>query len=149
MAVFAVARFERFFRAAAEIDVDKNDLERFNDFIEQKLYDLLLMAQATAAANLRDIVEPWDLPITKGLQESTHAFRKLDDDIELEPILARLAAFPPLDRAPSEETEARLPEIVGGLGVALARTFRVIDPELKNPRSEHWERVFRIFDLLL
>jgi hypothetical protein len=49
----------------------------------------------------------------------------------------------------SEETEARLPGLVGGLSVALARTIKVIDPEVKNPQSEHWERAFYIFGLLL
>jgi hypothetical protein len=149
MAVFGVAKFERFFRAAAELDVDKNDLKRYSDFVERKLYDLLLIGQATAGANARDIVEPWDLPVTKGLQESMHAFRKLDEEIELEPILGRLAAYPPLDRALGEETEARLPAVVGGLSVALARTFRVIDPDVKNPQSQQWERVFHIFDRLI
>jgi hypothetical protein len=57
MALFGVAKFERFFRVAAELDVDKNDLKRYSDFVERKLYDLLLIAQATAAANARDIVD--------------------------------------------------------------------------------------------
>jgi hypothetical protein len=149
MPVFGVAKFERFFRAAAELDVDKNDLKRYSDFVERKLYDLLLIGQATAGANARDIVEPWDLPVTKGLQESMHAFHKLDEEIELEPILGRLATHPPLDRALSEETEARLPAVVGGLSIALARTFRVIDPDAKNPQTQHWERVFHVFDRLI
>jgi hypothetical protein len=149
MSVIGVAKFERFFRAAAELDVDKNDLKRYSDFVERKLYDLLLIGQATAGANARDVVEPWDLPVTKGLQESMHAFRTLDEEIELEPILGRLTAYPPLDRALSEETEGRLPAVVGGLSVALARTFRVIDPDAKNPQSQHWERVFHVFDQLI
>jgi len=149
MPVFAVAKFERFFRAAAELDVDRNDLKRYSDFVERKLYDLLLIGQATAGANARDIIEPWDLPITKGLQESMHAFRKLDEEIELKPILSRLAAYPPLDRALSEETEERLPAIVGGLSFALARILRMIDPDAKNPQSQHWERVFQVFDRLI
>jgi Domain of unknown function (DUF1931) len=147
--VFGIAKFERFFRVAAELDVDKNDLKRYSDFVERKLYDLLLIGQATAGANARDIVEPWDLPITKGLQESMHAFRKLDEEIELQPILGRLSAYPPLDRALSAETEARLPAVVGGLSVALARTIRVIDPDAKNPQARHWERVFHVFDRLI
>jgi hypothetical protein len=147
--VFGVAKFERFFRAAAELDVDKNDLKRYSDFVERKLYDLLLIGQATAGANARDIVEPWDLPVTKGLQESMHAFRKLDEDIDLEPILGQLTAYPPLDRELSEETEARLPAVVGGLSVALARAFRVIDPDARNPQFQHWERVFQLFDQLI
>jgi Domain of unknown function (DUF1931) len=44
---------------------------------------------------------------------------------------------------------ARLPEIAGALSLALARTFKIIDPDFKNPQSERWERSFRIFDLLL
>src|ERR1700748_1954461 len=99
MPVFGVAKFERFFRAAAELDVDKNDLKRYSDFVERKLYDMLLIGQTTAGANARDIVEPWDLPITKGLQESMHAFEHIDEEIELRPILDQLAARPPLAAA--------------------------------------------------
>jgi len=149
MPVFGVARFERFFRLAAELDVDKDDLKRFSDFVEHKLYDLLLIGQATASANLRDLVEPYDLPITKGFQENIHQFLKMDDDIELKPILDRLATYPPLDPMPSEETETRLPEIVGGLGLALAKIIGIVDPEVKNPQSRHWERAMRIFDELM
>jgi hypothetical protein len=149
MPVMGVARFERFFRAAAGLDVDKDDLKRYNDFIDHKLYDLLLMAQATAKANRRDILEPFDLPITKGLQESIHKFRALNEEVELAPILEQLATYPPLDATPSEEAEARLPEIVGGLSLALARTFKIIDPDRKNPQTAQWDRAQQIFDLLL
>jgi len=149
MPVMGVARFERFFRAAASLDVDKSDLGRYNDFVDQKVYDLLIMAQATAKANARDVVEPYDLPITKGLQESVHEFQNLDEEVELAPILEQLAARPPLDLALSEATESRLPTIVGGMSVALARTFKIIDPKLRNPATAQWERAFRIFHLLL
>jgi hypothetical protein len=149
MALMAVNRFERFFREAASLDVDKDDLRRYNDFLNRKLYDLLLIGQATAKANSRDIIEPWDLPLTKGLQESVHDFERMDEEVELRPILEQLAALPPLDLAYSEETEARLPELVGGLSLGLARTFKVIDPALKNPQTKHWERAFQIFDLLM
>jgi hypothetical protein len=112
--------------------------------------DLLLMGQAAASANGRDIVEEWDLPITKGLQESIHAFEKLDVDIGLEPILDRKTPRPgDLDRPFSVETDARLPAIAGGLSVALARAFKIMDPELKHPVTEHWERAFQIFGQLL
>ena len=147
--VMGVAKFERFFRVAAGLDVDKQDLKRYSDFINRKLYDLLLRGEAAAKANGRDIIEPFDLPITKGLQESMYAFRDIDEEIELRPILDRLTHQPPLDLAYGAETEARLPQVAGGLSVALARTFKIIDPNLKNPRTEHWERSFQIFDLLL
>jgi hypothetical protein len=44
---------------------------------------------------------------------------------------------PPLDLTYSVETEEELPGIVGGLSVALARIFKVIDPDLKNPQTMH------------
>jgi hypothetical protein len=149
MTVMAVARFERFFRAAESLDVDKDDLRRYSGFVNQKLYDLLLLGQATAKANGRDVIQPWDLPITKGLQETIHEFEDLDEEVELQPILDDLAQRPQLDLAYSDETEARFPAIAGGLSLALARTFKLIDPKTKNPSSEHWERAFRIFNLLL
>lgn len=149
MTVMGMAKFERFFRNAAGITVDKDDLKRYSDFVNSKLYDLLLIGEATAKANLRDIVEPWDLPVTKGLQEMLHVFKKMDEEMELAPILEHLAALPPLDLAISAETEAGLPVVTGGLSVALARTFKVIDPALKTPHALHWERTFETFNLLL
>lgn len=148
-ALMGTSRFERLFRAAAGLDVDKDDLKRYSDFVNQKLYDLLLVGQAAAKANGRDVIEPWDLPITKGLEESIDEFKGLEEGLELRPILEQLASLPPLHLDYSVETEERFPEIVGGLSLALARTFRVLDPEVKNPQTKHWERAFRIFDLLL
>jgi hypothetical protein len=149
MAVMAVARFERFFRAVAGLDVDKDDLRRYTDFVDDELYNLLLRAQATARANARDIIEPHDLPITKGLQERIHEFEKLDQEIELQSVLERTTARPPLDLALSDETTARLPAVVGGLSMALGRAMKIIYPDLKVPGTEHWERTFAMFDLLM
>jgi uncharacterized protein DUF1931 len=145
----AVARFQRLFRAAAGVDVDKNDLKRYDDFIDRKIYDLLLIGQAHAKANARDVIQSSDLPVTKGLQESIHAFRRLDEEIELSPILEELAKRPPLDLAVAEETEQALPEIAGGLTLALARAFTIIEPERRNPQTDQWVRVTALFDLLL
>ena len=147
--VMSVAKFERFLRIAAGLDVDKQDLKRYSDFINQKVYDLVLRAEATAKANGRLIIEPCDLPITKGLQESIHELKKIDEQIELQPILDQLTARPPLDLAYDQDTESQLPEVVGGLSMALARTFKIIDGNLKNPATEHWQKCFRIFDLLM
>jgi hypothetical protein len=68
--VMSVAKFERFFRIAAGLDVDKQDLKLYSDFINRKVYDLLLRAEAVAKANGRAVIQPFDLPITKGLQQS-------------------------------------------------------------------------------
>jgi Domain of unknown function (DUF1931) len=92
---------------------------------------MLLIGQVTAKANTRDIIEPWDLPVTKGLQERTHAFERLEEEIELRSVLESLAARPPLDYALSEDTQARLTLLFGGISVALARTFKLIDAEAR------------------
>ena len=135
----------RFFR----ITVDKQDLKRYSDFINRKVYDLLVQAEAVAKANGRVIIEPFDLPITRGLQQSIREFENIDERIELRPILDHLTAQPPLMFAYGENTERRLPSVVGGLSVALARAFKIIDGDLKNPATEHWQKCFRIFDLLM
>ena len=149
MAVMGVAKFERFFRAAGGLHVDKNDLKRYNDFVHQKLYDLLIMAQATARANDRGIIMPFDLPVTQGLQQSIHRFAKLDVEIEVEPILQHLATLPPLDLLVDDETQAQLPLVAGGLSVALAEAFKIIDPKSDHPAAMLWERAFQIFHLLM
>jgi hypothetical protein len=149
MATISIPKFERFFRVAASLDVDKNDLKRYSDFVNRKTSDLLLRGQANAKANGRDVVEPHDLPITKGLQESMHAFNKMDQEVALTSDLDDVAKRPPLDVAYSRETEAQIPEIAGGLSVALARAFKIVDPNLKNPQTWQWERAFSLFNLLL
>jgi hypothetical protein len=149
MPVMGLVKFERFFRVAGGVTVDRNDIKRYLDFVNDALYDLLVMGQATAKANVRDVIEPWDLPITKGLQESMHGFERLEEGIELRPILESLTARPPLDTALSEETQARLPLIFGGISNALAKTFKLIDAELKAVHSQEWERAFTLFRLLI
>lgn len=114
--------------------MDKDDLRRYGDFVNRKLHDPLLVGQAKARANGRDVVEPWNLPITGGLRRSVRDFERMDEEAELRPILERLAAPPPPDLAYGEETEARLPGIVGGPSLALARAFKTIDPGSRTRR---------------
>jgi hypothetical protein len=149
MHVTSVARFERFFRVAAGLDIDKADLKRYTDFVNDKIYDLLLSAQATAKANLRDVIQPHDLPLTLGLRKNIERFRRLDEELELWPVLEHLATRPRLDLELAVDTEARLPELAGGLSVALGHAFRILAPKVKNPQSEQWERAIRLFDELL
>jgi hypothetical protein len=146
--ISGIPRFQRFFRTAAGLHVDKDDLKRYSDFLNRKVYDLVLMAEATAEANQRDVVQPEDLPITKGLQHSIHEFEKLDIEPEVVPLLEQLEALPPLNLELADSTTDRLSVVAGGLSLALARTIRIIDAGLKAPHADDWERAFRIFDLL-
>jgi hypothetical protein len=147
--VMGIPQFERLFRRAAEVNVDKMDLRHYSDFVNRKLHELLSVGEEAARLNGKNTIEVFHLPIAKGLQNCIGEFRKLDEEIELAPILDQLAARPPLSLPYSEELEASFPAFVGGLSVALARSFKIIDPLMKNPSSEHWRRSFQIFDLLL
>ena len=149
MAVMGSTKFERFFREAGQVRVDRDDVKRYLDFVNDVIYDALLIGQATAKANARDIIEPWDLPITAGLQECMHQFRRTDEDIELRPILDSLAARPPLASALGEETQARLPLLFGGISVALARTFHVLGAELTAVHTDEWDRAFSLVRILI
>ncbi|GIX48406.1 MAG: hypothetical protein KatS3mg131_2617 [Candidatus Tectimicrobiota bacterium] len=64
--VMGVAQLERLFRLTASLDVDEDDLKRLTDFVKHKLHDLLLMGEVAARANGRDVIQVYDLPITKG-----------------------------------------------------------------------------------
>ena len=150
MPLMAVKEFERLFRRAAGLDVDKDDLRRLGEFLRDRLYDMLVVAEAHAKANGRDVIEPQDLPVTKGLQEALHEFRAdTEAERKLEDVLEALAGRPRLDLDYSEETDRLLPELAGALTITLARLFRVIEPEVKNPQTRHWERAEQAFRLLL
>jgi hypothetical protein len=149
MALMSIPKFERLFREAASLDVDKEDLRRYEEFIAHKTHDLLLLGQAHAKANGRDVIEPFDLPVTKGLQENMHAFRDINEDIGLEGILDQMTPLPPLDLEYSDDMRARLPEVAGGLSAALAHSLKIVEPTMKNPAPEHWDRAFRLFDELM
>ncbi|GLV48389.1 hypothetical protein TJA_15450 [Thermus sp. LT1-2-5] len=144
-----VAEFERLFRLAAGLDVDKNDLKRLSDFLRNKLYDLLVVAERNAKYNGRDLILEPDLPIPKGLQETLKEFRQMDTTLELKPVLDALAALPLLDLEVAEDVRQLLPELAGALVVAYARTLKELDPALKNPQPPHHERAERVFNLLL
>lgn len=147
--IMGVKQFQKLFRIAAGLNLDKNDLKRLNDFINQKLSDLLLLGQISARINNRDVIDLTDLPITKGLQEHIHQFKKMDELLEIQPILEQQAKLPPLKLEYSKTLESRISEIVGGITVSLAKIFRVLDKDLKNPTPIEWEKVNAIYNILL
>lgn len=144
-----VRQLQRLFHEAAGLSFDKADLQRYEEFIDHQIYRLLLRAEANARAGGDVLIQPWNLPVTAGLQECIEQFRKLDEAIELAPILDRLAHRPPLQFSYNDETEALLPDLAGGLGVALARALKIVEPDLKNPQTKQWELGSRLFDLLV
>jgi hypothetical protein len=140
--------FERFFRVIASIQIDRSDVRRFRDFVDQQIDDMAISGRNSARWNGRDVIAPQDLPITRGLQERMREFDKLEEAEEIRELLRQDVRRPPAEVTFAEETEQLLPEVFGGLSVALARSFRVIDPTLANPGTAHWERAFEMFRLV-
>jgi Domain of unknown function (DUF1931) len=141
--------FERLFRAAAGVDIHKQDVRRYREFVDAMIDDLAITGRNSAQWNGRDIIAPADLPITKGLHERMREFDKLDVAAEVRELLRQDLRRPPGDVTFSEETEDLLPEVFGGLTVVLARSFKLIDPSLVSPDTEHWDRVFELFRLIM
>jgi hypothetical protein len=156
----AVRHFERFFRLAVHpdvdkhglaptLDIDKSDLRRLGEFVNDKIADLVTAAQEKTRLNARKFVEPYDLPIPKGLQENMHRFRKLEEGAALLPVLDRLTGRPPIDFDYAPETDQSLALVAGGICMCVASSFEIVDPDVKNPTTEHWDRAYQIFQLLL
>ena len=144
-----IPELKRFFRAAGSVDVDKADVRRFREFVDERVEDLAVAGRDAARWNGRDVIAPQDLPITAGLQEQIRAFGKLEEADELRQFLRGTVRRPPDDVTFGDETEDVLIEVFGGLGVALARSFRLLDEHVTNPTTEHWDRAFELFRLLV
>ena len=142
-------RLKEFLRRSAGLDIDKSDMKRLTDLIGKKLNDLLVIGVRNASYNNRDIIMEPDLPLTKGFLEHMQDFRRYEESIELKPILDHLATYPPLERALSLEVEAMLPELAGTLAMLAGHEMKIIDPDVKNPRGDMWEKVLCLMELLL
>ena len=143
-----IPAFERFFRSVASITIHKNDVRRFRAFVDEQIDDIAIAGRNSAKRNGRDVVVAQDLPITKGVQERMREFDKLEEAEEIRELLRQVVRQPPGDVTFAEDTEQLLPELFGGLSIALARSFRVVDPKVSNPSTEHWDRVFTLFRLV-
>jgi hypothetical protein len=141
----SVPVFERFFRTVAQLKMDKTDLKRFREFVDEMVDDIAIAGRNSARSNDRDVITPMDLPITKGLQERMREFDKLDEAADIRTVLAQTVRRPPADVTFSEETEEILPELFGGLSIAIARAFHTIDPNIVNPTTQHWDRITDLF----
>ena len=147
--VMGMQQFQRLFREAAQLNIDKNDGRRISDFVGRNLRNLLILGQVTANVNGRDIIEYQDIPITAGLQQAIRDFKEFDERISLSPILEQQATLPPLKLGLSPLMEKKIPELVGGITISLARVLRAVNPALKNPGIREWEQVEKIYRLLL
>ncbi len=149
MSLIGVSKFEAFFRKAGSLDIDKSDVRRIYDFTNEVIYRLLTVGMKNASLNGRDVLWYTDLPITEGLEAQIQEFRDLDEELDLDGILEAITKMPPLKLAIGEDIEQELPNISGGILMALIKTFKTMEPHLKNPQTIHWEKAKAIFETLL
>ncbi len=149
MSVIGISKFESFFRKAGSLDIDKSDVKRIYDFTNEAIYRLLVVGMKNASLNGRDVLWYTDLPITEGLEKQIQEFRELNEELDLTGILEAITHMPPLKYEIGEDIEEELPNIAGGILVALIKTFKTLEPKLKNPQTSHWERAKAIFETLL
>jgi Domain of unknown function (DUF1931) len=96
----------------------------------------------------RDVIQPFDLPITKGLEESIQAFQQLDDYRAQANSRSAHGASPaqlrsrPRNRSETSSNRRR---------IECRARARIQDHRALTEESltEHWQRAFKIFDLLL
>ena len=149
MAIVGFTKLEALFRKAASIDIKKGHAKEITDIAEAKLNDLLIGAEINANINGRDVIWESDLPITKGLQESIIALRKLEEEVALEDVLTFLRNTKPIKYALSEEVEAKLPELIGTILIVMAKIMKEIDDNDRALDHETIAKTKRILDLTL
>jgi hypothetical protein len=76
-------------------------------------------------------------------------FVELEEALELQTILDRLAIHPPLKREMETELEKRLPEIVGTLICVLANIAREFSPGDNVVSEEELRRALRVLDMTI
>jgi hypothetical protein len=58
---------------SASIDIDKNDVRRFRDFVDEQIDDLAIAGQISAKWNARDVISPQNLPMRRDAHIGRHA----------------------------------------------------------------------------
>ena len=146
--VVGFKKLETVFKKAAGIELDKSKADKITDIVEKKFHDLLLVGVEKAGYNGRDIIMEADMPVTKGFEQSLREFKKLEEEVDLQDVLAYLEKIPPLKYPISAELETKLPEYIGALMLIIARVLKKVGAE-KKPSVEDIERAGKILDLTL
>jgi hypothetical protein len=123
MAVVGVHKLEELFKESAELKIHKNKLKEVTDIIDKKFHDLLLIGEANAKYNGRDVIWYSDLPLTKAFRESMQKFEKLDSKLELDDVLEHIKTLPPIYSI-EISLEEKLTSIVGTLIYILAKVAK-------------------------
>ncbi len=149
MAVTGTHKIEALYKKAVGLRIDKSKVKQISDVVDQKLYDLLVVAEGNARYNGRDVIWMCDVPLTKAMKESMEKFKELEEELELQPILDHLATLPPLKYALEEELEKKLPDLVGTIIYVLANITKEFSSKDKVISSKEMEKAETILNLMI
>ena len=129
------------------MDIDKSKAERIIEHTERVLRDLFDIAMEKAERRKSEFVELDDIPLTKGIKEYMKKFHEIEEEIDIEPILAflKLGKWVPL----SEDVLEILPDLVGTLLLLSGRVIKTISEDTRKPTAEEVEKALSAIDLIL
>ena len=148
MAVVGAHKIEELFKKAASLRIHKNKVKEISDMIDQKFHDLLLVGQANAKYNGRDVIWYSDLPLTKAFRESMQKFREIDQELDTKEVLDHIKTLPPLYTLEAE-LEEKLTEIVGTLFYILAQICKAFSTDDNVVSETELEKAEEILNLMI
>jgi histone H3/H4 len=149
MAVIGVHKIEKLFKEVSSLRLDKSKVKEVSDLVDEKLYDLLAVAQENAKYNNRDVIWYSDVPLTKAFKESMVKFEELEEELELQQILEHLAGLPSLRYDLEVQLEQRLPLLAGTLLYITALIAKEFSQKDKSLSSEDLKKTTDILNLMI
>jgi len=146
MAVVGAHKIEALFKKAAGLQISKEKVKEISDVIDQKFHDLLLIGEANAKYNGRDVIWYSDLPLTKAFRESMQKFKDLEEELALQDVLDHMKTLPPLYTL-EVELENKATEIVGTLVYVLANIAKEFSKNDKVVSADDLKSAERILNL--
>ena len=146
MAVTNAHKIEALFKKAAGLQISKEKVKEISDIIDTKFHDLLLIGEANAKYNGRDVIWYSDLPLTKAFRESMQKFTALEEELALQDVLEHIKTLPPIYTL-EVELENKLTEIVGTLIYILANIAREFSRDDKTLSADELKAAERILNL--
>ncbi|WP_457593829.1 DUF1931 family protein [Hydrogenimonas sp.] len=149
MKIEGAYKIEALFKKAAGLKLAKSKVKEIEEAIDRKLYEMLTVAEESAGYNARDVIWLSDMPLTNAMKRSMREFAGLEEALDLDPVLERLAVHPPLKYEMEVALEKRLPEIAGTLIYILAKIVREFSPKDNSVSEAELKQAFRVLDLLV
>lgn len=148
MAVVGAHKIESLFKASAGLQIGKEKVKEISDVIDSKFHDLLLIGEANAKYNGRDVIWYSDLPLTKAFRESMQKFKALEEELDVKDVLEHIKTLPPL-YVLETELEGKLTDIVGTLIYILANIAKAFSTDDNVVSADELKAAERILNLTI